>query len=57
MKSIRNFIYIVIATLLVSGCSRDDFSFSKIASTTLSNFGDKIGDLSLSGIGEQIGIV
>ena len=56
MKSIRNFIYIVIATLLVSGCSRDDFSFSKIASTTLSNFGDKIGDLSLSGIGEQIGI-
>ena len=42
--------------LILSGCSRDDFDLSKIASTTIAGFGEKLGNLSLSGIGEQIGI-
>ena len=56
MKSLKISAVLMVVVLILSGCSRDDFDFSKIASTTISGFGEKLGNLSLSGIGEQIGI-
>jgi len=56
MKSFQISTVLIVTILALSGCSRDDFDLSKIASTTISGFGEKLGNLSLSGIGEQIGI-
>ena len=56
MKSFKISTVLIVTILVLSGCSRDDFDLSKIASTTISGFGEKLGNLSLSGIGEQIGI-
>jgi hypothetical protein len=56
MRSFKVSTVLIVMILAVSGCSRGDFDLSKIASTTISGFGEKLGNLSLSGIGEQIGI-
>ena len=56
MKSFQISTVLIVTILVLSGCSRGDFDLSKIASTTISGFGEKLGNLSLSGIGEQIGI-
>ena len=51
MKSLKISTVLLVMVLSLSGCSRDDFDLSKIASTTISGFGEKLGNLSLSGIG------
>ena len=56
MKARRPFAVIIAVTLLLTGCSMEDFSLANIGKTSLSNIGEKIGNLSLSGIGDQIGL-
>ena len=56
MASFRGLVGTLIAALLLSGCSSEDFNLSKLASTTVSGFTEKLGGLSLVKLGEKVGI-
>jgi len=46
MTSLRGLVGTLVATLLLSGCSSEDFNLSKLATTTVSGFTEKLGGLS-----------
>ena len=56
MASFRGLVGTLIAASLLSGCSSEDFNLSKLASTTVSGFTEKLGGLSLVKLGEKVGI-
>ncbi len=56
MKSFRGVLIVSTLCFVLPSCSSEDFNLSNIASTTLSGLSEKIGQLSLTKIGEKIGI-
>ena len=56
MKPLRGILKVAVVCIVVSGCSSEDFNLAKIASTSVSGFTEKLGDISLSKIGQKIGI-
>ena len=56
MKSFRGVFFASALCFVLPSCSSEDFNLSNIASTTLSGLSEKIGQLSLTKIGEKIGI-
>ena len=56
MTSLRGLVGTLVAILLLSGCSSEDFNLSKLATTTVSGFTEKLGGLSLVKLGEKVGI-
>ena len=56
MASFRGLVGTLIVASLLSGCSSEDFNLSKLASTTVSGFTEKLGGLSLVKLGEKVGI-